>query len=445
MLLTLTSCLRDDDLSYEVYDVSVQLINPISSKGLPEARVTMSTTMGNVWQATTDSDGIANFVLPLGLYDLTASGSYSSPEDIDYVMNCSSANICINSTTSQPHNPQASQPQNLQTFTMTASRRGSLVIKEVYNGGCQKDDGSGAYHNDKYVSLCNNGQLPLTVGGLCLAMAAPYNAHATNGNYLPDGSLSYAADGFLPAIQAVWHFADSLRLDGGEEVVIALNGAVDHTVSYSLSVDLSHSEYYCTYDPLVFTNTSYYPVPSQLIPADHYLTAVFYGQGNAWPFSQLDPAFYIFSVPEGIDIQAYAADQSHLWYNNGTATAPNACLRIPVDWILDGVEIFTTSSTANKKRLTDAVDAGAVYLTNCYGYSVYRCVDAEATRAIPENAGLLVELMPATPDASQGVVPADPSGIDAEASRRQGATIIYQDTNNSSNDFFERYQAALRD
>ena len=68
-----------------------------------------------------------------------------------------------------------------------------------------------------------------------------------------------------------------------------------------------------------------------------------------------------------------------------------------------------------------------------------------ATKAIPGNEALLVYGLSATPDASQGVVPADPSGIHAEASAKQGAFIIYQDTNNSSNDFFERYQATLRD
>ena len=39
----------------------------------------------------------------------------------------------------------------------------------------------------------------------------------------------------------------------------------------------------------------------------------------------------------------------------------------------------------------------------------------------------------------------DPSGIDAEASLKNGARIIYQDTNNSTNDFHQRKQASLRD
>ncbi len=431
------SCIKDEALGYETFDVAVQMQNPVTGEGMEGIPVVMSTTLGNAWQASTDGTGWARFTLPAGLYDLTASGQYTDAEGQEYVMNCSASNIKVNATS-----PVVGQGMVLP---MVASRRGSLIIKELYQGGCQKDDGSGAYYFDKYVVLYNNGQLPLTIGQLGLGMVPPYNAHANNGNFDAEGRLTYAGQGFIPAIQAIWHFNDTLRLEGGEEVVIALNGAVDHTVSYSNSVNLGRAEYYCTYDPLTFTNTSYYPVPSELIPADHYLTAAFYGQGNAWPLSQLDPAFFIFAIPDGVDIDAYANDAGNIWYHNNVVSPSGACLRIPTDWIIDGVEMYSTVSTKNAKRLTDEVDAGAVYLTNTFGHSVHRNVDVAATKAIAGNEERLVYGLKATPDASQGVVTADPSGIHAEASARQGAIIIYQDTNNSSNDFFERYQATLRD
>ena len=40
---------------------------------------------------------------------------------------------------------------------------------------------------------------------------------------------------------------------------------------------------------------------------------------------------------------------------------------------------------------------------------------------------------------------ADPSGIDAEESIRQGAHIVYHDWDNSSDDFHERLRCSLRD
>ena len=437
LMLLASSCIKDEPLSYESFDIPVQMQNPVTGEGMSGIQVVMSTTLGNAWQATTDDAGWAHFTLPAGIYDLSASGLFTDTEGQEYVMNCSSSNIKVNAAA-----PIVGQGLVL---SMVASRRGNLIIKELYQGGCQKDDGSGAYYYDKYVILYNNGQLPITIHQLGLGMAPPYNAQASNANYNADGQLNYADEGFIPAIQAIWHFNDSLHLEGGEEIVIALNGAVDHTVSYSQSVNLGKPEYYCTYDPLTFTNTTYYPVPSEQIPTSHYLTADLYGQGNAWPLSQVCPAFYIFSVPDNIDIDAYANDADNIWYHNHVVSASGACIRIPTEWILDGVEVYTTTSTKNAKRLTDEVDAGAVYLTNTFGYSLHRNVDVAATKAIPGNEERLVYGLNETPDTSQGVVPADPSGIHAEASARQGAFIIYQDTNNSSNDFFERYQASLRD
>jgi ABC-type tungstate transport system permease subunit len=58
---------------------------------------------------------------------------------------------------------------------------------------------------------------------------------------------------------------------------------------------------------------------------------------------------------------------------------------------------------------------------------------------LPENAGKLVY------NYALGVGNStDPSGIDAEASIKQGAHIIYQDTNNSTNDFHERQKFSIR-
>ncbi len=116
---------------------------------------------------------------------------------------------------------------------------------------------------------------------------------------------------------------------------------------------------------------------------------------------------------------------------------------IPVEWILDGIEIFTSSSDKNQKRLTSKVDAGQTYLTNKQGYSSYRNVDKKATEAIKENAGKLVY------NYNKGTLTdnknsTDPSGIDAEASVKNGAIIVYQDTNNSTNDFHQRKEASLK-
>ena len=125
-------------------------------------------------------------------------------------------------------------------------------------------------------------------------------------------------------------------------------------------------------------------------------------------------------------------------YHGETVAAAQIRKRVPVEWMLDGSEVFTTTSENNKKRITSQVDAGCVYLTNKYGYTLYRNVDKEATEAIAENAGKIVYSYSLAYESSE------PSGIDAEASIQNGAKIIYQDTNNSTNDFHQRSRATLR-
>ena len=138
---------------------------------------------------------------------------------------------------------------------------------------------------------------------------------------------------------------------------------------------------------------------------------------------------------------AFADNADNLWYDGGVAKDINACLKVKNEWIIDGIEVFQKTKIADsQKRLTADVDAGYVGLTNQQGHTLYRNVDKEATEALAENAGKLVY------DYALGVDDStDPSGIDAEASIKNGAHIIYLDTNNSSQDFHERQKCSLRD
>ena len=78
-------------------------------------------------------------------------------------------------------------------------------------------------------------------------------------------------------------------------------------------------------------------------------------------------------------------------------------------------------------------------MTNKLGHSLYRNVDQEMTEGMTENKGKLIYNYALGTDDST-----DPSGIDAEASISNGAHIVYQDYNDSSNDFHERQKCSLR-
>ena len=111
-----------------------------------------------------------------------------------------------------------------------------------------------------------------------------------------------------------------------------------------------------------------------------------------------------------------------------------------MEWVIDGIELFqTTSVEKSTKRLPTSIDAGYGLYNNGKCYSAYRNVDEKATINLPGNADKLVY------NYDQGVEgTTDPSGIDAAASIKNGAKIVYLDTNNSSADFHIRKEWSLK-
>ena len=315
-----------------------------------------------------------------------------------------------------------------------------ILIKEVYNGGVMLDDGSKNFHFDKCIILYNNCPQQAIVNNLCFGFASPYNAQANNNNYGSDGLLTYQHEGIIPALNGIWYYPHSLVIEPYSQVVVNVNGAIDNTQTVTNSINYANPDYYCMYDPESgYANTSYYPTPADVIPTSHYLKAVRLGLGNAWALSVTSPALFIFQTQD-IAPEAYAADADNQWYDGGAHLESGLGLKVPVGWIVDGLEVFTRSKPDDcVKRLTADIDAGYVWLTNQQGHTLYRNVDKEATESLPENSGRLVY------NYALGVgTSTDPSGIDAEASIKNGAHIVYQDTNNSSADFHERQKCSLR-
>lgn len=355
--------------------------------------------------------------------------------------------LVINKTDGQTVELATSDIQDIQFVseeetppTLPDQNVDQIIIKEVYNGGCPKDEGTGSFIQDKCIILYNNCPQQAVVNNLCFGFATPYNAEGNNHCYDENGQLVYDAEGFMPALNGIWYYPYSLVIEPYSQVVINVHGAIDNTQTYSQSVNYANKDYYCMYDPESgYNNTGYYPTPADVIPTTHYLKTVKYGQGNAWALSITSPALFIFQ-PQGVTPIDFAMNADNLWYEPTVAQTPvYACVKVPNEWIIDAVEVFNTAKKEDcKKRLTADLDVGYVYLTNKLGHVLYRNVDKEMTESLSENSGKLVYGYALGVDDST-----DPSGIDAEASIRNGAHIIFQDNNNSSEDFHERQKCSL--
>lgn len=428
LTVLLYSCLGDNDEaqhpSIAIRQIGITLTDIDAADGTFEVQL-RNTQTGSVFVQSTDTTGHVLFSVSPGIYEASSSKALRRGANSIQIFNGVSGQIVL-----------ADDNPTEVMMKMSRSTVNQLVIKELYNGGVMKDDGK-AFMSDKCFIIYNNSEYDAAFDNLCVGFCAPYNSQANNRWYGSDGKLVYDAEGYIPAIDGIWYFPDTLRLAPYTQVVVNCHGAIDNTLTYPNSVNYAHAEYYCMYDPEAgYVNASYYPTPASVIPTSHYLKAVKLGVSNAWALSTSSPAFFLFQV-QGTTPRDYATNVVNMTYVPYSAqTDVNKVLKIPVEWIVDGMEVFAEGyKDSNMKRLTATVDAGYIELTNQHGHSLYRNVDLEATRQLPENEGKLVF------DYGLG---SDPSGIDAEASLKNGAHIVYMDTNNSSADFHERQQCSLR-
>lgn len=348
---------------------------------------------GYAYTTKTDKKGTATFELTNGIYRILLSDKNGT-----HIFNGLADNVKL--------------VNNDVTFNLalTHSRAGTLVIKEIYCGGCKKLPLEGDYQFDKYIILHNNDSEVQYLDSLCFGALDPYNSQSTNVWVTKDevtGATIFPD--FVPIAQCIWQFGgtgQSFPLQPGEDAIIALNGAIDHATQYPLSVNLNKPGYFVCYNNVYFPNTLYHPAPGNQIAPDHYLNVVIKtGQANAYSYSIFSPATVIFKAQQ-TTMQDYVLETGNVIQKPGSTV--DRVIKIPLEWVIDGTEVYYGGSSNNQKRIPPAIDAGYVTQSATYsGRSLYRHVDEAATQE---------------------------SGYE-----------IMVDTNNSSTDFYERDKPSLHE
>ena len=373
-------------------------VSPVYPEGYgdgPQAGISVNITetgKGTEYTATTGADGKASIKVQDGIYRVTIS--YRTDE---YIFNGSADRVRI-----------IGEDKNLPV-SMDMTEPGEIVIKEIYCGGCLCYPLEGTYMSDSYIILHNNTSQVQYLDSLCIGVADPYNATGTNVWVSRDDDGTSVLPDFVPVIQAVWKIkgdGKTFPLQPGEDAVVCIFGAIDHTRQYPLSVNLNKPGYFVCYNIEYFPNTRYHPVPGDNISPDRYLDVVIKtGQANAYTFSVNSPAVVIFKA-EGTTIEDFVSSEDAIVQKPGSSS--DRIVKLPVEWVLDGVEVFTGSSAGNVKRLDPGIDAGYASFSAPYlGHTLFRKTDEQAS----EDKGFEVLV----------------------------------DTNNSLNDFYERNEQSLHE
>ena len=261
-------------------------------------------------------------------------------------------------------------------LNLVYSEAGDLLIKEIYCGGCSMAPKEGVYQSDKYVIVHNNSPSEQYLDSLCIGTIAPYNSNSTPIQWSSDGELPP----FAPVILAVLRVGGngkSFPLQSGEDAIFCLNGAIDHTVNYPLSVNLNRPDCFVCYNTTYFPNPIYHPAPGDKVSADRILKVVIKtGIASAYTLSNNSPAIIIFRA-KGKSINEFVASPDNIIQIPGSF---EKVVKIPLEWVIDGVEVFNGSSTSNSKRLGNSIDAGFVSLSETYkGKTLMRKKDDRAS------------------------------------------------------------------
>ena len=348
---------------------------------------------GSRYTTLTDASGSFSMTLPDGIYRVNISGRSGSD-----VFNGAADKVVLSGA-----------DLNLK-LPLSYSKAGSIVIKEIYCGGCKKLPQEGDYQGDQYFILHNNDYNVQYLDSLCFGTLSPNNATASNPWVSKDTTTGESIfPDFLPIIQAVWQFpgdGDDFPLQPGEDAVICLRGAIDHSLQYPLSVNLNKPDYFVCYNLTYFWNTQYHPAPGNLISEDRIIDVVIKtGQANAYTFSLSSPTLVLWKA-KGMTIQEFVNIPDNITPVPGSSI--DNVVKVPYEWVYDAVEVFDARSANNSKRLAPSADAGYVLQTDVFlGRSLMRHVDKEASAA---------------------------SGYE-----------VLTDTNNSLNDFYESEKQSLHE
>ncbi|MGP1525923.1 MAG: DUF4876 domain-containing protein [Candidatus Cryptobacteroides sp.] len=348
----------------DLHTLAIQLVYPSGHASVIRAGVEVSVEnygTGSKYILSTDNSGNVETKLPNGIYRISVSDKVGSN-----IFNGSIDKVLL------------SGEDKKISLELEYSEAGVILIKEIYFGGCSMAPKEGTYQSDKYFILHNNSSERQYLDDLCFGTLAPYNSSASQIKWTPTGELP----DFLPIVQAVMRVGGKgtdYPLDSGEDAIFCINGAVDHTVNYPLSVNLNRPDCFVCYNTTYFPNPLYHPAPGDKVRADHILEVVIKtGQANAYTFSVNSPTLVIFKA-KGVKIDEYVHVSGNIVQIPGSN---EKVVKIPLDWVIDGVEVFNGSSSSNSKRLNNSIDSGFISFSETFkGRTVMRKKDEEASSA----------------------------------------------------------------
>ncbi len=367
-IMAVSSCGNDDDnaVKSSTLTVNFTLNDGLTADNLSDLKLIVKNDKG--MNDTLDLKAGASFTLRQGQYQLTVTGKVTNELDF-FVQGTAETALFADQTV---------------TIVLHKVFKSPLIFKEIYTAGAKQK-----YLQDSYFVIVNNSDRVQYLDGLMLSAPAgqqtqanAWQAHGITDRYACGQGTVVAFPGS----------GKEYPIQPRQSVVIA-NDAVNHkTLSGgdAKCPDLSKADWEIYLKDA--KGDVDYPAPN--------LKVIFNNNPNMKTFGTgvFGRAYILARCPEGITVDAFAADPANKMTTPGT-TAKMEYLMIPSSYVLDAVDIWKRSSEKHYPTFLSKDDAEGVLLA-----------DTWSGKAVRRKVAIM------------------------------GALIYYTDTNNSANDWESNVQ-----
>lgn len=312
-----------------------------------------------------------------GMYSIVISGKLKNKEGVSYYLNGSLVNHPIlnnRATIDLPISGQKISP---------------LIFKEIFYSGT-----ANFYFRNQFYEIYNNSEDLHYLDGIYFAVLYPTKSTSTLPVWPQENGDKYVYT------ERIWKFpgnGTTYPLKPGESCVISQFAANHKLDIYNPNspVDCSSSEFEFNMNnpkfpdqPALDMEHVYFNGKADKGRAPQYLTSVFGG------------AYVIFKVPEG---ETYdPVNNPALQTKDQSSSSKMLYAKIPIEYVLDGVEAVDDETKVNAKRMPGVLDAGITTVGATYNsLGVARKKIGEN----PDGTPFLQDTNNSTEDFERGVVP----------------------------------------
>lgn len=312
-----------------------------------------------------------------GIYSINITGRADNDKGETYFLSGSKINYAI------------TKNGEIIEVPVSGLKQSPLIFSEIFYCGTAP-----FYFRDQFYEIYNNSERTLYLDGIYFASLTPTKTTtvlplwpATDGN-----DYAYA--------DRIWKFPGSgtqYPIAPGESIVVSQFAANHKLPQYSPAspIDGSSSEFEFNMNNANFPDQPaldmvhvFYNNSASKGTSPQYLTSVFGG------------AYVIFQVPAG---ETYdPVNDERLKTKNLASTSTQVFAKIPIRYVLDGVEAGDNENAINAKRMPSVLDAGMTYVgANYISLGVARKVIARNADDTP----VLMDTNNSTDDFERGVIP----------------------------------------